>query len=244
MSQALLFACVCGWFANLSISIYAHRALAHRALVLHPAVAHVMRFCIWLTTGTGVRQWVAVHRKHHANVDREGDPHSPVIHGIARILLGVYWYYRRETLNAETVEKYGHDCPDDTLERHLYARGNLGLLLLLATHLALFGFRAGLVGFAFQIVWMPLWAGVINGLGHHLGYRNFDTPDASRNIVPWGLVVGGEELHNNHHRSPRSARFAAAWWELDIGWIVIRALAAFGLARQIHVQDPQLVEEA
>lgn len=238
MIEAVAFACAGGWLANLSISVYAHRTLAHRAVALHPIAAHFFRFSIWLTTGTRVRRWVAVHRKHHAFVDREGDPHSPVVHGIYQILFNVYKYYHRETLNEETVSKFGYDCPDDWIERHLYGpRGNWGLLAMLALDLGLFGPGAGLVAFAVHILWMPWWAGVINGIGHHGGYRNFETRDASRNIVPVAFVVGGEELHNNHHRYPRSAKFSVKWWEFDVGWMVIRLLSALRLARNLHVFD-------
>lgn len=238
MLEAFFFACAMGCLANLSISVYAHRALAHRAVTLRPAAAHVFRFCIWLTTGTRVRRWVAVHRKHHAFVDRDGDPHSPVLHGLPRILFLVYRYYLRETLNEETVARHGHGCPDDWMERHVYGtRGYLGLLALLGLDLLLFRSPIALLAFALHVLWMPWWAGVINGVGHHAGYRNFETSDASHNIVPWGIVVGGEELHNNHHRYPRSAKFSVRWWEVDLGWGVIRALGALGLARDVYLFD-------
>jgi stearoyl-CoA desaturase (delta-9 desaturase) len=236
MLHAIVFACACGWLANLCISIHAHRALAHRAVVLHPAVSHIMRFCIWLTTGTKVRRWVAVHRKHHAHVDEEGDPHSPVLHGLARVFFGVYFYYRREAYNAETLARFGEGCPDDWLERHLYGeRGWLGLLLLWSLDVLLFEGPAVGVAMGLQTLSMLLWAGVINGVGHHFGYRNFETRDASHNIVPVAVVIGGEELHNNHHRFPRSACFAARPWEVDVGWLVIRLLAALGLASELWV---------
>jgi stearoyl-CoA desaturase (delta-9 desaturase) len=242
MTVAILFACASGWLTILCLSLYAHRAMAHRSLTLHPAVAHFMRFWLWLTTGASTRAWVAVHRKHHAFVDREEDPHSPVVHGLLKILFFGYWYYRRETLNAETIEKYGKDCPNDWLERNVYVRLHLvGLGLLLLFNVLVFGIVPGLVAFGIQILWEEIWAaGVINGLGHAVGYRDFDTRDASRNIVPWGLIVSGEELHNNHHRWPRSARFSARWWEIDIGWGVIRVLSALGLARDLYVFDRRL----
>jgi stearoyl-CoA desaturase (delta-9 desaturase) len=236
MLSAVLFACATGWIANLCTSIYAHRALAHRALVLHPAVCHVMRFCLWLTTGTKLRQWVAVHRKHHARVDQPEDPHSPVTHGLARILFGAYFYYRDEAANEETVARYGHGCPEDWLERHVYGkRGYLGLLLLWSVDFLLFEGAAVAVAIVLQVVSMPLCAGIVNGLGHHSGYRNFATQDASHNLVPLAVTIGGEELHNNHHRYPRSACFAVRAWEVDVGWCVIRVLAALGLARELWV---------
>lgn len=239
MSQLLAaaaFACAGGWLANLSISVYAHRTLAHRAVTLHPAVAHLFRFCIWLTTGTKVRGWVAVHRKHHAFADRPGDPHSPVVYGLWPILLNVYGFYRRAMADTEALKKYGKGCPDDALERHLYGgRGYLGLLTLFGLDLLLFRGAAIGVAVGIQLTWMLVMAGIINGLGHAVGYRNHDCADYSRNIVPWALLIGGEELHNNHHQWPRSARFSFKWWELDIGWGVIRALAALGLARDIYV---------
>ncbi|MDC0666988.1 fatty acid desaturase [Nannocystis radixulma] len=238
MLEVLLLCVGFGWLANISISVYAHRALAHRAVALHPAPAHVFRFLIFLTTGTRVRAWVAVHRKHHAYVDREGDPHSPVVHGIAAIFFAGYRYYFRESTNATTLQRFGHDCPDDWIERNLYeGRSNLGLALLAAIYIGLLGPGLGLLGFVSQLMWMPLCAGVINGLGHHAGYRNHETRDSSRNVTPLALVIAGEELHNNHHRFPRSAKFSTRWWEFDVGWAVIRTLAAFGLARELYVYD-------
>jgi fatty-acid desaturase len=223
----------------LFLSVYAHRSLAHRSLALHTAVAHVMRFWLWLTTGTDVRRWVAVHRKHHAHTDRPGDPHSPVVLGLARVLLLGYWYYRRATLDEETVAKYGYDCPDDWLERHLYARRDgKGLLLLFIIDLGCFGTGPALLAFGIQLVWVALWASsVVNGLGHAVGYRTFVGRDGSRNLVPFGLLVAGEELHNNHHRWPRSAKFSVKPWELDVGWALVRVLATLGLARELYVHD-------
>jgi stearoyl-CoA desaturase (delta-9 desaturase) len=238
MIAAILLITIAGWLGSLSISIYAHRCLAHRALTLHPAVAHVFRFILWTTTGTRLRRWVAVHRKHHAHTDRQGDPHSPALDGILRILFLLYPRYVRATLDEETVGRYGYGCPDDWLERKVYGeRGYLGLALLFLLHLACFGPKVALVTFALQLAWMPWWGGVINGLGHYLGYRNVEVRDQSRNIVPLGIAVAGEELHNNHHAFPRSARFSLRWWEIDVSWWVIRALAAMGLARDIYVGD-------
>src|SRR5258706_11749304 len=186
MLVALLVACLSGWLTILCLSVYCHRALAHRAVTLHPVVAHFMRFWLWFTTGASTRAWVAVHRKHHALVDREGDPHSPVVYGLTNILLLGVFYYRREARRPETLERYGKECPDDWLERRIYVPLDLlGLGLMLAVDLAIFGWAAGALAFGVQILWEVIWAaGVINGLGHALGYRNFDGRDSSRNILP------------------------------------------------------------
>lgn len=214
------------------VTIYLHRHQAHRALDLHPAAAHFFRFWLWLTTGMSTREWVAVHRKHHAFVETERDPHSPQVYGIAKVLLEGAELYRREALDEETLAKYSHGTPDDWLERHLYTpHNNRGYLLMLAIDVVLFGVL-GLTVWAVQMMWIPIFAaGVINGVGHWGGYRNFETPDASTNIVPWGVLIGGEELHNNHHAFASSARFSTKWWEFDLGWSYIRVLSALGLAR-------------
>lgn len=215
-----------------SVTIYLHRHQAHNALTLHPAVSHFFRFWLWLTTGMVTRAWVAVHRKHHARVETPEDPHSPQVRGIFRVLFGGVGLYRRAAADGETVRLYGQGTPDDWLERNIYAPAPaLGLALMLALDLLLFG-AAGLAIFAVQMLWIPLWAaGVINGVGHWFGYRNYETRDASRNIVPIGLLIGGEELHNNHHAHEKSARLSHRKWELDIGWVYIRALSFLGLAR-------------
>jgi stearoyl-CoA desaturase (delta-9 desaturase) len=216
----------------LSVTIFLHRHQAHNALSLNRAVSHFFRCWLWLTTGTVTREWVAVHRKHHAYCETEQDPHSPRYKGILRVLFGGLWLYRREARNPETLQRFGQGTPDDWLERHLYGRHPwLGILIMLIAEVVLFGLP-GLVIFAVQMVWIPFWAaGVINGLGHYLGYRGFETADASRNILPWGILVGGEELHNNHHAYAASARLSCHWWEIDIGWYYIRLLAILRLAR-------------
>ena len=244
MLVAVVFACISGWLTILCLSLYCHRAIAHRAVSLHPAVAHFMRFWLWLTTGASTRAWVAVHRKHHAFVDRDGDPHSPVVYGLPNILFLGYFYYRRETQDPETLAKYGRDCPDDWLERNVYVRLHfLGLALLATFDMLAFGPWGGLAALGIQIAWEALWAaGVINGLGHALGYRSYESRDSSRNIVPVGLLISGEELHNNHHRWPRSAKFSARWFEVDLGWGVLRGLAALGLAKDLYVFDRRLEE--
>lgn len=239
MLLAIGLAALGGWFSILCLSVYAHRSIAHYAVKLHPAVAHVMRFWLWFSTGTATRRWVAVHRKHHVYTDSDGDPHSPVLFGLPRIFFFGYWYYRREAMKPETIEQYGANCPNDWLERNVYEKhDNLGLLALLALDFALFGWTAGAVAYAVQIVWVSLWAaGVINGIGHAIGYRNFATQDSSRNIVPLALACSGEELHNNHHRWPRSAKFSTRWFEFDLGWALIRTLSVFGLASDIYVRN-------
>ncbi|MBT8436135.1 MAG: fatty acid desaturase [Gammaproteobacteria bacterium] len=215
-----------------SVTIFLHRHQAHNALDLNPVVSHFFRFWLWLTTGIVTREWVAIHRKHHACCETANDPHSPRFKGIMTVLFGGYGLYKCEARNQETIAKFGQGTPDDWLERHFYAgRPWLGIVLMALIEVALFGLP-GLAIFVVQMLWIPFWAaGVINGLGHYLGYRNFETPDASRNIVPWGVLIGGEELHNNHHAYMASARMSNKWWEVDIGWAYIRLLAMVRLAR-------------
>ena len=215
-----------------SVTIFLHRHQAHRALDLHPVVSHFFRFWLWLTTGMVTREWAAIHRKHHARCERDGDPHSPQLEGIGKVLFGGALLYRREALNQETIETYGHGTPDDWIEQHLYSAHRFGgIAVMLVIDLLLFG-PVGAVVWIVQMAWIPFWAaGVINGVGHFWGYRNFETEDASRNIVPWGIVIGGEELHNNHHAYGVSARLSNKWWEFDIGWMYIRLLEIVGLAR-------------
>ena len=214
-----------------SVTIFLHRHQSHRSLTLHPVASHFFRFWLWLTTGTVTREWVAVHRKHHAKCETEDDPHSPVFKGIGGVLFKGVGLYRQEARNLETLDKYGSGTPDDWLERHVYSKyPSAGILVLLPIELALFGLPA-LAIYAVQMLWVPFWAaGVINGVGHFAGYRNFETNDVSMNILPWGVLVGGEELHNNHHAYPASAKLSNKWWELDIGWVYIRLLALLGLA--------------
>ena len=215
-----------------SVTIFLHRYQAHKALTLHPAVSHFFRLWLWLTTAMVTREWVAVHRKHHAKCESKDDPHSPQIDGIWKVLLGGVGLYHAAARDAETLEHYGNGTPDDWIERHLYSRfPYLGVSIMCLLNVLLFG-AVGLIIFAVQMVWIPFWAaGVINGLGHFWGYRNFETTDASRNLSPIGFLIGGEELHNNHHAYAQSARLSNKWWEFDIGWFYIRALALLGLAR-------------
>src|SRR3990170_2026743 len=215
-----------------AVTIYLHRCQAHRALDLHPAVSHFFRFWLWLTTGMVTKVWAAIHRKHHARVETAEDPHSPQIFGINKVLWEGAELYRKEAGNQETIDKYGLGTPDDWLERHLYTPyDRFGIVILFVVNFALFGF-IGITIWAVQMAWIPFFAaGVINGIGHYWGYRNYEVPDASRNIVPWGIIIGGEELHNNHHTFPSSAKLSSKSWEFDIGWLYIRVFELVGLAR-------------
>ena len=214
-----------------AVTIFLHRSQAHRALDLHPLVSHFFRFWLWLTTGMQTRDWVAIHRKHHARCETAEDPHSPQVKGLRTVLWRGAELYIAEKSNADTIARYSHGTPDDWLERNVYSRWTWqGCGAMLVTDVALFG-AAGLVVWAVQMMWIPVFAaGVINGIGHFWGYRNFDHPDASTNIVPWGLLIGGEELHNNHHTYPTSAKLSNKWYELDLGWGYIRMLQWLGLA--------------
>jgi stearoyl-CoA desaturase (delta-9 desaturase) len=215
-----------------AVTLYLHRCQAHRALELHPIVSHFFRFWLWLTTGMITKEWAAIHRKHHAKCETEDDPHSPRIYGIKKVLFGGVILYVKESHRAETMQRYGHSTPTDWLERNLYTPLNKwGIVVLAILDIALFGLLPGALIYGLQLAWIPFWAaGVINGIGHYWGYRNFATDDDSTNIVPWAAWIGGEELHNNHHAYPTSAKFSLRWYELDIGWLYIRILSAFGLA--------------
>ncbi|MBD8051579.1 DesA family fatty acid desaturase [Limnohabitans radicicola] len=214
-----------------SVTIYLHRHSAHRALDLHPIPAHFFRFWLWLTTGQVTKEWTAIHRKHHAKCEREGDPHSPVVFGIKKVFWQGAELYRAEAKNQETLDRYGHNTPNDWIERHVYTgRSAWGVALMLVIDVALFGFL-GLTVWAVQMAWIPITAaGIINGIGHWWGYRNFEAQDASTNISPWGIIIGGEELHNNHHTYPTSAKLSVKPYEFDIGWMYITILQSIGLA--------------
>ncbi len=216
----------------MSVTLYLHRDQAHRALDLHPVLRHFFRFWVFCTSGMLTKEWVAIHRKHHAFCETPDDPHSPVIYGIRKVLLEGAELYRAEKNNPETLEKFGRGTPDDWLERNFYLRfPYAGILLMVFTDLLLFGVP-GIIIIAFQMLSMPVFAaGVINGLGHYSGYRNFECDDAATNIVPWGVLIGGEELHNNHHAFPTSAKFSVRRWEFDIGWLYIRTFQTLGLAK-------------
>jgi stearoyl-CoA desaturase (delta-9 desaturase) len=215
-----------------AVTVFLHRHQAHHALELHPAASHFFRMWLWLTTGMKTKEWAAIHRKHHAKCETPEDPHSPQVLGINRVLWGGVLLYVKESANPDTIERYGQGTPDDWLERNVYSRYVLlGLTLMGVSDVIVFGIVPGVLIFVTQIAWIPFWAaGVINGIGHYWGYRNWSTEDASTNIVPWGILIGGEELHNNHHAFVLSAKLSNKWYEFDIGWMYIRMLEALGLA--------------
>ncbi len=223
-----------------SVTIFLHRTQAHGALDLHPVVSHFFRFWLWLTTGMVTKEWTAIHRKHHAACETIDDPHSPQILGIWKVLSEGSELYRKEAKNLETLEKHGKGTPDDWMEQHLYTKHSVkGVALMLITNLVLFG-PIGLTMWAVQMLWIPIMAaGTINGIGHYWGYRNFEPKDRSTNISPWGILIGGEELHNNHHAFPTSARLSNKWYEFDIGWMYICVMQFFGLAK-VKRREPRL----
>ncbi|MFT5446873.1 MAG: stearoyl-CoA desaturase (delta-9 desaturase) [Gammaproteobacteria bacterium] len=238
----LLYTLLATHLTIIGVTLYLHRSICHRALQMHPLVTHVLRFWLWLSTGMDTRQWVAVHRKHHAKVETDEDPHSPQIYGIKKVLLEGVELYRVEGNEQETIDKYGHGCPEDWLELKVY-RGNSdkGYYVMMAINLLLFG-PIGLTIWAIQMAWIPLFAaGGINGVGHYWGYRKFETADTSTNMVPWGTIIGGEELHNNHHAFASSAKFSVQWYEFDIGWMYICMMRAVGLAK-VKKLPPRMVE--
>ena len=224
----------------ISVTVFLHRSQAHRGLDLHPAVMHFFRFWLWMTTGMVTKEWVAIHRKHHAKVERDGDPHSPMVFGLSKVFFRGAELYREEATNPETLKRFGHGTPDDWIERKLYSRHSLlGIVIMLTLDLMLFGVL-GLAVWAVQMAWIPFWAaGVVNGLGHFWGYRNYASPDTSTNVAPWGIIIGGEELHNNHHAYGTSAKFSSKWYEFDLGWGYIRALEMVGLA-QVKKRAPKV----
>jgi stearoyl-CoA desaturase (delta-9 desaturase) len=228
------------------VTLYLHRCQAHRALDLHPIVTHFFRFWLWLTTGMITKEWAAIHRKHHAKCETAEDPHSPQVLGIKRVLFGGVMLYVKESHNPETAQRYGHGTPDDWLERHIYTpRHKWGILVMALINITLFGVVPGLLMFGIQMAWIPFWAaGVINGAGHFWGYRKFQTQDASTNLTPIALWIGGEELHNNHHAFPTSAKFSVQWYEFDIGWLYIRVLSALGLAHPKKLPPMVKLDEA
>ena len=219
-----------------SVTLYLHRSMAHRGVDFHPVVAHVFRFWTWLTTSMVTREWVAIHRKHHAKCETEEDPHSPMQKGIKTVFWRGVELYREARAQRDDMEKYGKGCPDDWIERHVYTpHATMGPTLLLFISFALFGF-AGVAVWAIQMLWIPFWAaGVVNGIGHWWGYRNFETADTATNLTPWAFWIGGEELHNNHHAFPSSSKFALRKFELDIGWVAIRGFELLGLAKVLRV---------
>jgi stearoyl-CoA desaturase (delta-9 desaturase) len=242
--QLILAALVLTHITIASVTIFLHRSQAHRALDLHPVAAMFFRVWLWLTTGMLTKEWVSIHRKHHARVETAEDPHSPQTRGIKAVLWTGSELYMEEAKNADTLARYGHGTPDDWIERNIFSRFTWqGVGLMVGADLMLFGF-AGLAIWGVQMLWIPLHAaGIINGIGHWWGYRNYDSPDASTNIVPWAIWIGGEELHNNHHTYPTSAKFSTKWHEFDIGWIYIRGLQAVGLAKVLRVAPKPRVAE-
>jgi len=239
--QLLLYALVTTHITIAGVTIFLHRCQAHRSLDLGPVPSHFFRFWLWLGTGMVTREWVAIHRKHHAKCETEDDPHSPQTRGLDTVMRQGAELYREEAANAETLRKFGHGAPDDWIERHLYSRHSIwGPSLMLIINVLLFG-AIGLTIWAVQMAWIPFWAaGVVNGLGHFWGYRNFEAQDASTNLVPWGLIIGGEELHNNHHTYPTSAKFSVKRYEFDVGWVYISAMQKLGWAK-VKKTAPRLV---
>lgn len=230
--EVLAFTLIATHITIASVTIFLHRCQAHRALELHAIPSHFFRFWLWLTTGMVTKEWAAIHRKHHAKCETEEDPHSPITRGIKKVLLEGAELYRAESKNRETIEKYGHGTPDDWIEHNLYSKYSWqGVALMLIIDVALFG-AIGLTVWAVQMLWIPITAaGIINGIGHYWGYRNYDCADASTNIFPLGIIIGGEELHNNHHTFGTSAKLSSKWYEFDIGWLYIRILETMGLAK-------------
>ena len=220
------------------VTVFLHRGQAHRGLTFNPIVEHAIRFWLWLTTGMITQQWVAIHRKHHRYSDLEHDPHSPVVYGIWRVLFGGVLLYSVAAKDRDMIEQYGVGTPNDWIERNLYTPHNFtGISLMLLIDLALFG-PWGAVIWGIQMIWIPFWAaGVINGLGHWIGYKNEQTHDCSHNLVPWGILVGGEELHNNHHAAPGNIKLSRKWWEFDIGWMYIKLLEALRLVKINRTQQ-------
>ncbi len=229
--QVILFTLGLTHITMISVTVFLHRHQAHRSLDLHPAIAHFFRLWLWLTTGQVTKEWAAIHRKHHAKCEQPDDPHSPQVYGIRKVLFQGAELYRAESRNKETMARYGHGTPDDWIERNLYTRFSWqGVGLMMVIDLTLFG-ALGLTVWAVQMAWTPITAaGIINGAAHYWGYRNFESPDASTNISPWGIIIAGEELHNNHHTYPTSAKLSVKPYEFDIGWMYITILQFAGLA--------------
>lgn len=228
-----------------AVTIFLHRHQAHRSLELHPIVSHFFRFWLWLSTGMVTKEWTAVHRKHHARCETEEDPHSPQVFGLSKVMWEGAELYRIESRNSETLEKYGRGTPDDWLERHVYTGSSkLGIVTMFIVNVLLFG-PIGITIWAVQMIWIPVFAaGVVNGVGHFWGYRNYESPDAATNIVPWGIIIGGEELHNNHHAFPSSAKLSSKPWEFDIGWMYIRGFEILGLAKVKKIAPEPVINPA
>ena len=229
--QLVLYALFTTHITIAAVTIFLHRSQAHRSLDLGPIPSHFFRFWLWLGTGMVTKEWVAIHRKHHAKCETEEDPHSPQTRGLGKVMREGAELYRTEANNAETLKKYGHGTPDDWMERNIYSHSIFGPSLMLIINVALFGV-VGMTIWAVQMVWIPFWAaGVVNGVGHFWGYRNYEATDASTNLSPWGIIIGGEELHNNHHTYPTSAKFSVKPYEFDIGWFYISIMQKLGWAK-------------
>lgn len=237
-----LWVVVIGHLTTMCVSVYLHRAMSHRSITIHPVPAAIMRTWLWLFTGMDTKEWTACHRKHHAYVDQYGDPHSPVIEGFLQIFLFGVFYYQKAISDKAMVEQYGKGTPEDWLERVVFRKFHfMGIFIPLVLNMALFGLQTGAIIWGVQMVWIPFWAaGVVNGVGHAWGYRNFSLKDASRNFMPIAILLAGEELHNNHHANPSAPKFSVKWWEFDAGWVYIRALELFHLARVIAFSAGQV----
>jgi len=232
MLTIILYTLVVTHITIVCVTLFLHRGQTHRGIEFHPILSHFMRLWLWLTTGMVTKQWVAIHRKHHRFSDQEGDPHTPHIYGIWRILFTGATFYSRSAKDPELVAQYGAGTPDDWIERNIYTPYNFfGILIMLSIDIALFGVM-GLLVWGIQMLWIPFWAaGVINGVAHYVGYRNGETKDQSRNISPWGIIIGGEELHNNHHLDPANPRLSRRWFEFDIGWMWFKIFNLLGIAK-------------
>ncbi len=228
----LIYTLVMTHITIICVTLFLHRGQAHKGIVFHPILSHFMRFWLWLTTGMVTRQWVAIHRKHHQKSDQQGDPHSPHVYGIWRVLFGGAFLYHHASKDSAMIDQFGVGTPDDWLERNVYsAHSRLGILLMLVIDLVLFG-PWGLLVWGIQMIWIPFWAaGVVNGLAHWWGYRNGETKDRSRNLIPIGIIIGGECLHNNHHLDPASPKLSKRWFEFDIGWMWLTLFRLVGLAK-------------
>ena len=230
--SAILYILITTHITILCVTLFLHRSQAHKSIEFHPVIQHFMRFWLWLTTGMVTKEWVAIHRKHHRYSDQFDDPHSPKVYGIWNVLFKGAFLYAKASKDKDMINSYGVGTPEDWIEKHVYTPYHyVGIVLLLCLNLLWFSYW-GLLIWAIQMIWIPFWAaGVINGIGHYLGYRNDETKDNSRNISPWGIIIGGEELHNNHHLSPASAKLSRRWFEIDIGWVYTVILSKLHLAK-------------
>ena len=228
----LIYTLIATHITILCVTLYLHRGQAHRGVTFHPVITHFMRFWLWLTTSMITKEWVAIHRKHHRYTEKEGDPHSPHVFGILKVLFLGAWLYNEASKDKKMLNQYGVGSPNDWIENNLYSKYTThGIILLLIINTLIFN-GWGIVIWLIQMAWIPFWAaGVINGIGHYIGYRNTNTKDSSTNIVPWGIIIGGEELHNNHHENPANPKLSRKWWEFDIGWMWISVFKFLGLVK-------------